>query len=207
MGKLIVIDGPEGSGKSSIITRLKLIFGDDDNVIFSKEPGGSVIRDQLRRLIVDDSYDIHDDVICLLLKADRIQHLHELILPNIDTKTIILDRYETSTYVYQGIMDNKMKLVNYLNNSLLHRSPDVFIHIDVSAEVGLERSKAKAIANGTNELRFENKGLEYNQCVREGFFKYASEVHKKKPYLYINSDDKTETQVFEEVYYFIKSFM
>lgn len=209
-GKLIICDGPEGSGKSSLITFLKDKLKDKP-FLFTREPGGTQSGIAIRAVCLDPKYKLCNKAIMLMMLADRHQHLEEIILPWLNNSTnVISDRYESSTYAYQGYAHNNLGMVTDLmkDEYLKVKKPDIFIHLDVEAEEGLKRSFSSAVSAGKeNELRFEKEGVDFFNRVRKGFYSYAEfelpiETYKKN-YLRIDTTNQTQESIQEEVYNFI----
>mgnify|MGYP001619810843 FL=1 len=147
-GKFIVIEGGEGSGKTSVIKFLKEAFGySNDVVVFTREPGGTVIGEKIRNLLMDKgNKDILPITELFLFCGARAQHVSELIIPSLKSgKHVVSDRFDASTIAYQLFGRNKMELLNSfltLNNIAKEEiEPDAVIWLDVSPEIGLERKK------------------------------------------------------------------
>ena len=120
MKNFITIEGCDGVGKT-YQTRLLKEYCEQQgaNVVFTREPGGSDIAEQIRRIILDASNSSMDDMCeAFLYAASRIQHLHDIVKPALkEGKIVFCDRYVHSSYVYQGIarglgLDNIVSLNN-----------------------------------------------------------------------------------------------
>lgn len=191
MSYLIVIDGPEGSGKSSIIEYLQQHL-DRNKFVFTKDPGGSPACNAIRPLIVEDTFDYCKETIMLLYFASRAQ-LNKDVFSEAErnNKHIICDRYISSTYAYQGYPDNNELVIRMMERIFSDLKPiDYFIHLDVDPEIGLARSYEKAKKLGTNELRMENKGIEFFEKVRKGFDSFVINDLTVKPgnYFFANTN-------------------
>src|SRR6478672_9070507 len=104
-GLLIVFEGAEGAGKSTQLRKLAECLGAAGrNVVAVREPGGTVVGDEIRRILLDPASDIVPRAEALLFMASRAQLIQREILPALDRGDIVLvDRFFLATYAYQGI--------------------------------------------------------------------------------------------------------
>ncbi|MBG9987839.1 dTMP kinase [Aerococcaceae bacterium DSM 111176] len=178
-GKFISFEGPDGSGKTSVIKAIAAYMEEQGQSIYTtREPGGtgSVIAEEIRELILDVRHTNMDArTEALLYAAGRRQHLTEVILPKLERGHLVLsDRFVDSSLVYQGIARGlTVERVKEINDFAIEgHLPDMTILIDVPAEVGLERIYA---AKGTRQFdRLDQEGLEFHQSVREAFLELAA---------------------------------
>lgn len=171
-GKLITFEGAEGSGKSTLIRfSLEVLKSWGYRVELFREPGGASISEKIRQVILDRS-NCGMSVECelLLYLAARAELVREKILPALhDGKIVILDRYEDSTFVYQGYaggldLDEVKRLNRWATGGL---SPDLTFVFDVDVRTGLSR--------GGRHDRMELKSLAFHNRVRQGFLRLARE--------------------------------
>jgi thymidylate kinase len=105
MKGLITIEGCEGVGKSTQLQLLKN-YCDKNNIkaVFTREPGGSIIAEKIRNIILDGkNTKMSDKCEALLYAASRNQHIHDIIIPALKNQNIVFcDRYIDSTFAYQG---------------------------------------------------------------------------------------------------------
>ena len=179
-GLFITFEGGEGTGKS---TQIKLIEeylkekGKD--VVTSKEPGGTEVGLEIRKLLVCGDKDKFDATAeALLYFADRHIHLTKKIWPAMEKGAIVLsDRFADSTMAYQYYGYNKRvskETLNTLYDIAVGRfKPDLTIILDIDPEKGLARSFAKAKNMDVKELRFEGRDLEFHHNLRNGFLEIA----------------------------------
>lgn len=174
-GKFIVVDGMDGSGKGTQINRLEKALREHTNLVRTREPGGSVVAENIRALLLQGSVDKMDSLTELLLMyAARRSNLRDTVIPALERgEWVLSDRFADSSFVYQGFagalgMETVAKLHELVVGDL---KPDLTIILDVPAEVGLGRT----IGRGDNEDRMEQKGLEFHTKVREGFHLLASQ--------------------------------
>lgn len=196
-GKFITFEGGEGSGKS---TQLKLL-GDflhqrKINNILSKEPGGTEIGQELRRLLVTGDKDKFDAVAeCLLYYADRRIHLTNKVWPALnDGVWVLSDRFADSTVAYQYYGYEKKVSLESLNMlydvTVGDFKPDLTILFDLDPKVGLERSYKKALGMEVKETRFEDRGLDFHNRLREGYLELAEQ--DKNRFVVLNANKPIE---------------
>lgn len=200
-GKFIVIDGGDGAGKS---TQLKML-GDyllkkGIETVQTKEPGGTEVGLEIRKLLVEGDKDKMDAIAeALLYYADRRIHLTKKIWPALEKgQWVLSDRFADSTKAYQYYGYNKRvskEVLDDLYNLVVGEghAPDLVIIMDLNPIIGLERSFAKI---GNKETRHESRGLEFHNNLRQGFL----EIAKENPTLYKVVDaNKSIEEIHEEI--------
>ncbi|MFZ4126220.1 MAG: dTMP kinase [Rickettsiales bacterium] len=173
----ITLEGGEGAGKS---TQIKLLAQALEQAglkaLTTREPGGSVGAEAIRKLVVEGAADRWDPVTeSLLFMTARYDHLETKIKPALARgEWVVCDRFFDSTYIYQGIA--KGVSTEWLNQlySLLYGNtkPDLTLLLDIDPKEGLSRANAR---NSGAETRFENMDLSFHQKLRDGFLKRAKE--------------------------------
>ena len=183
-GKFITFEGGEGTGKSTQIKLLaEYLEGKGENIITSKEPGGTEVGQEIRKLLVCGDKDKFDAVAeALLYFADRHIHLTKKVWPAMENGAIVLsDRFADSTVAYQYYGYNKRVSKETLDSlyeiAVGDFKPDLTIILDIDPKIGLARSFNKAKTMEVKELRFEGRELEFHNNLREGFL----EIAKKEP--------------------------
>lgn len=177
-GRFIAIEGPDGSGKTSIIQVLRQKLEQDGlEVVTTREPGGSPIAEQIRQVILDvDNHAMDVRTEALLYAASRRQHLVERILPNVQAgKLVISDRFVMSSLAYQGMARGiGLDPVWAINQFAIDgQMPDLTLLVDVPAEVGLERIQA---AKGQRQYdRLDRESLAFHQRVRQTYLDLAQD--------------------------------
>lgn len=181
-GKFITFEGGEGTGKSTQLRLLSdYLLSQEINNLTTKEPGGTEIGQELRRMLVTGDKDKFDAVTeCLLYYADRRIHLTSKILPSLNEgKWVLSDRFADSTVAYQYYGYNKQvpkkTLEDLYQISVGDFKPDLTIIFDLNPEVGLERSFKKSVGMQVKETRHESRGLEFHNNMRKGFLEIAKE--------------------------------
>lgn len=178
-GKFITFEGPDGSGKTSVIARLiELLTAQGVTQILStREPGGSVIAERIRDVILDVNHTEMDPrTEALLYAAARRQHLVERILPSLkEGKLVLCDRFVDSSLAYQGVARGiDVEKIWQINQFAIEgHMPELTILLDVPAEVGLERIYT---ARGQRQYdRLDQESLAFHQKTRQAFLDFAKE--------------------------------
>ena len=168
-GLFITFEGGEGSGKT---TASKYIYNRLNQLgypaIYSREPGGVDIAEQIRNVILDvnnTAMDVRTEA--LLYAASRRQHLVEVILPALrEGKIVICDRFIDSSLAYQGYargigMDEVWAINKFAIDTFL---PDLTLFFDVEVETGLKR-----ISSRDQLDRLDRESLDFHHKVHEGY--------------------------------------
>ena len=173
-GLFIVMEGPDGSGKTTQINLLKEYLEEAGyECLITREPGGTVIGEEVRQLILNPEHKEMSPVTEMLLyAASRAQLVHEGIGPALeDGKIVISDRFVDSSIVYQGIARNLgISTVSAVNapGIGIYR-PDGIFFIDLSEAEGLRRKKEQKKLD-----RMEQEGIDFHHMVSEGYRKVLS---------------------------------
>ena len=179
-GVFITIEGVEGSGKSTQLLRLsERLRHLGVPLVVSKEPGGTALGRELRRLLLEPHPSGEawcPEAELLLFYADRAQHLKELVRPALEGgKVVLIDRFEDSTRAYQGASGVSEDALNRLSDLVLQRlRPHLTILLDMDPEQSLQRVEVRNLAlEGFNETRFDESDLEFHRRVRQRFLQIA----------------------------------
>jgi dTMP kinase len=187
----ITLEGPDGSGKTTQITLLRewlVQLGAD--VLGTREPGGTEIGEQIRRVLHDVANTaMVPNTEILLYSASRAQLVGEVIRPALARgKLVLCDRYAESTMAYQGWghgldVDVLHSITRFATGGL---RPDLIIYLDIDVEVGLKR-KRYAHEAGLAELnRMDRKELAFHERVRDGYLAMATQDPGR--WLVVNAD-------------------
>ena len=168
-GIFISVEGPDGAGKTTQIERLKeYLAGKGYEVLITREPGGTVISEAVRALLLDPKHkEMKPETELLLYAAARAQLVGEVIGPAIEAgKAVISDRFVDSSVVYQGIArELGVETVYEVNRPAIGEyMPDVTFLLDLPAEVGIARKKDQAELD-----RMEQESLDFHRKVAEGY--------------------------------------
>ena len=170
-GFLVSLEGPEGAGKTSVLEALIPILEDRGvKVLTTREPGGVLIGEKIREVILDPSHTEMDPKTELLLYiASRRQHLVEKVLPALEAgKMVIMDRFIDSSVAYQGFGRGlDIEAIDWLNKFATDGlKPDLTLYFDIEVEEGL----ARIAANSDREVnRLDMEGLDLHRKVRQGY--------------------------------------
>nr|WP_240546547.1 dTMP kinase [Paenibacillus artemisiicola] len=167
----LTIEGGEGSGKTTLIDSLaKSLQGLGKQVLFTREPGGIPIAEQIRGVVLDKANTAMDArTEALLYAAARRQHLVEKVLPALARGEIVVcDRFIDSSLAYQGYARGLgIDEVRSINDFAIgEHMPTLTFWLDISPEAGLARIHA---GEGREINRLDLEGLAFHEAVREGY--------------------------------------
>jgi dTMP kinase len=180
-GTFITFEGIEGSGKSTQIALLaQYLLSKGLRNVLTREPGGTSIGDQIRKILLDPANRLLDPSAELLLyAASRAQHLREIILPALaEGLTVLCDRFSDATLAYQGYGRGiEIAMIRSLDRIVTAgMRPDLTVLFDIEAASGLARARGRNSTRGLDqEARFENEELAFHERVRQGYLQMASE--------------------------------
>ncbi len=180
-GLFITLEGIEGSGKSTQIIMLSHHLREGGcPVVVTREPGGTMIGDQARKILLDPANTLLVPRAELLLyAAARAQHLEELILPALQSgKVVLCDRFSDATLAYQGYGRGlDVELIRELDRITTNGiRPDLTLLLDIEAAAGLGRARGRNRRDGLeSEARFENETLAFHERVRAGYRALATQ--------------------------------
>jgi dTMP kinase len=171
----ITFEGPEGSGKTTQISLLAdHLRQQGDDVLLTREPGGTPIGDRVRSILLDP---VHTEMLppteFLLFSAARAQHVGQVIRPHLARGgTVLCDRFADSSLAYQGYgyqldLEIRRAITRFATVGLV---PDLTLYFDLPVEVGLRR---KAGGDGDAWNRMEQKEIAYHERVRAGYLDMA----------------------------------
>ncbi len=170
-GKFIVLEGVEGSGKTTQIQRLKQWLSPQwpKEVVITREPGGTQLGGELRQILLAhrDGEPIQERAELLLYAADRAQHVEGWIKPQLAAGAVVLcDRYTDSTVAYQGYGRGlSLELISQINQLATNGlTSDLTIWLDIDVEIGLARAKQRGKPD-----RFEQANIEFHRRIQMGY--------------------------------------
>ncbi|MHC4131044.1 MAG: dTMP kinase [Planctomycetota bacterium] len=173
-GKFIVLDGPDGCGKSThckLLTEWLVKQGVDVEVF--RDPGDTAIGDKIRQILLNPENILMDTTTeIMLFMASRVQLWNERIAPAlVDDKCVVVDRWLSSTCAYQGKAGGfgVDKIIQIAESCLEKPWPDLTVILDIDLQIATQRL--------SRDLdRMEQKGQEYHQKVRQGFLELAERL-------------------------------
>ena len=202
----VTVEGPEGSGKSSVMKRVAERLQEEGvDVVLTREPGGTPIAEQIREVILNKENTKMDKIAeALLYAASRRQHLVEKVWPlTKEGKLVISDRFLDSSLAYQGgargIGIDKVLEINMAATEGYY--PDLTLLFDVAPEVGLARIAAN---KGREVNRLDLEKIEFHREVRQTFLDLAKRF--KDRFVIIDASQPFE-KVIEDAYKAIKDRM
>lgn len=203
-GKFITFEGPEGAGKTTVIsTIVERLEKQGQKAILTREPGGIEISEKIREIILDNNHKEMDaKTEALLYAAARRQHLVEKVIPALESGAFVLcDRFIDSSLAYQGYarglgIEEVLKINQFAIGDTM---PDLTVFFDINPEEGL----ARIIDNSKREQnRLDNESLHFHKNVYEGYKKLIEQY----PERIIMTDARLSKQeVIKNVYNIISS--
>jgi dTMP kinase len=204
-GLLVVLEGPEGAGKTTQLRLLGEWLGSSGarrrSVVALREPGGTVVGDEIRRLLLDPASDIVPRAEALLFMASRAQLVEREIRPMLAQGAMVLiDRFFLATYAYQGVgrglPEDELRTTNVFATQGL--KPDLTLLLMLPVEEGLRR----AVERGDRD-RMERAELEFHERVAHAFDTFATDAwqraHPECGPIVIVDASGTEQEVFGRV--------
>ena len=203
IGRFITFEGGEGCGKSTQVKRLKTALESRGiEVLLTREPGGTLLNEEIRHLIKDQKDEAPVDKCELLLfLSARAQLCEKVIRPALaEGKWVISDRFCDSTFAYQGYgrgMDlTEIKRINKFATAGL--MPDMTILLDVPPEVARVRMRAREEMTSTTADRIELAGNAFHERLRSGFLEMqAAEPERIKLVNAVGAPDEVESEIWK----------
>jgi dTMP kinase len=202
----ITFEGVEGSGKTTQIRRLKTYLNRKGiPCTVTREPGGTSIGDQVRKILLNpDHKDLDPLAELFLYEAARAQHIKEFIKPLLEKKGVILcDRFADASVAYQGYGRRLgFRLVERLNQMATDGlRPDITFLLDCPTDLGLQRAiRRNEVLKQEKEGRFEREKIQFHNRVRRGYLALARKEPRR---VKVIDTRKGEDKVFEEIQHII----
>jgi dTMP kinase len=178
-GFFVTFEGPEGAGKSTQITLLADYFrGLGREVLVTREPGGTYVGEEIRRLVkeVKGEEAVCDEAELLLFTASRAQLMQKVIVPHLEKGGVVIcDRFADSTTAYQGYARGwSLKLINRMHEIAVGACwPDVTILLDLEFKDSVRRRLKREADNVSEQDRLEAEPDQFHIDVRHGFLEIA----------------------------------
>ena len=195
-GCFITFEGGEGAGKTTQILLLaEYLRSCGKDVVVTKEPGGTEVGRELRKVLCTGDPDKLDPLAeTLLYYADRRMHLQQKVLPALAAgKWVISDRFADSTTAYQcygyGGRIKKEVMDALYRIAVGDFYPDLTIVLDIDPQKGLARSLQRNETAAEKEIRFEQKELAFHNNLRRGFLEIARTAPR---YVVLDADKSVE---------------
>jgi len=192
--KFITLEGVDGAGKSTHINFIKKYLADKKiNFLFTREPGGTVLGERLREILLHD--DMHAETESLLMFAARYEHIYKIINPNLaNGVNVISDRFTDATYAYQSggkyVDTSKITILkDWVHKDL---KPDLTILFDLPIEVSIAR------LNKVGNLdKFEKEKKSFHERIRSSYLELAK--NEQDRFKVINSNQNINV-IQKEIY-------
>lgn len=201
-GILITLEGNEGCGKS---TQIKLLYNKlrktHKKVFLTREPGGTVVGDAIRDILLDrKNKHLSATSETLLYMASRSQLVTQVIAPKLRQGQLVLcDRWMDATVAYQGFGGGvDVEWIRMLGKFATQGiKPDLSLYLDLSVRVGLKRALKRNKAD-----RLEAKNISFHERVRKGFLWIAQEEPRRFKRIVMSENDRideVEQKIWSEV--------
>ena len=177
-GKFITLEGLDGAGKSTHLIWLENFFEDKGiDVVTTREPGGTLLGEQLRALLLDPCQHMHVETEALLMFAARREHLDKVILPSLHRgEWVISDRFTDASFAYQGggrgVTFDKLQILERWVQGVFQ--PDLTLYFDVPIEMARQRVQSAKITD-----RFEREQDEFFHQVREAYLQRVQQFPER----------------------------
>lgn len=194
MSAFITLEGPEGSGKTTVLQQVAEKLVTEYNIISTREPGGVNTGEQIRKILLEGEA-MDERTEALLFAASRREHLVGKVIPALEeNKVVLCDRYIDSSLAYQGyargIGIEEVRSINEFAINGLY--PDLTIYLDVSVEVGRNR----IIKNLRQQNRLDQEDLAFHEKVVAGYHQLIKEDDNGR-FVVIDADKNIDDVVNE----------
>ncbi|MES2857032.1 MAG: dTMP kinase [Bdellovibrionota bacterium] len=178
--RFLVFEGLDGSGKSTLIQGLNLELKRSNlNTRLTREPGGTPLAEDIRRLLLRTDGEVpHPSTELLLYSASRAQHVAEVIQPSLKSGAWVLcDRFSASTVSFQSFARKVPRAnVDWLNRFAEQgTAPDLYVLVDVTVDECERRQALRTNQSGQAADRMERENRNFHEAVREGYLAQAKE--------------------------------
>jgi len=202
-GKLIVFEGPDGSGKTTILKNINEKLIDlGYPIMLVREPGGTFISEQIREIIIDNNNtEMNSKTECLLFAASRAQLVEEKIKPALNRGEIILcDRFVLSSLLYQGVGRglgiNEVKKINDFATGFI--KPDLTTFFNIDYKTALMRKRANFKAD-----RLESEDFDFHKKIFDAYIdlakKYKEDIKQVDASLSIDQVSENVLKLIEDL--------
>ena len=202
-GKLIVFEGPDGSGKTTILKNInKKLINLGYPIMLVREPGGTFISEQIREIIIDNNNtEMNSKTECLLFAASRAQLVEEKIKPALNRGEIILcDRFVLSSLLYQGVGRglgiNEVKKINDFATGFIKPDLTIFFNIYYKTALMIKRANFKAD-------RLESEDFDFHKKIFDAYIdlakKYKEDIKQVDASLSIDQVSENVLKLIEDL--------
>ncbi|MEI8062073.1 MAG: dTMP kinase [bacterium] len=190
-GKIIVLDGPDGSGKSTVMEAIKEVY--NKSAWFSREPGGTPYAEELRVIFKSELAKGADALTQFLnIWSSRADHIARGVKPQVESgKHVFMDRGDSSTWSYQIFGQEGYELqklfIDVRKMVFGENEPDLYIIFNLDAATAMERKKAQV---GERRDHFEVRELDFHQRTMDGYLDFVKKL--KVPHVIIDASKSIE---------------
>ncbi len=165
-GRFIAIEGVDGSGKSTQAEKIAKWLNDNGlETILTREPGGTLLGEKLRSLIMDAEIGCDKRAELFMILAARAQHVHEKIMPALKRGiNVICDRFTLSSLAYQGY--GRGLTIDEISSADRFATAGLVPHFTVVLDMPIERVIERI---GSRSDRFEGEGVDFLARIAEGY--------------------------------------
>jgi dTMP kinase len=165
----VVVEGPEGSGKSTLVSGLAARMAERGiDPVRVREPGGTPVAEAARQALLDPDHEVAPLAELFLFLAARADLVARVVQPALDQGRVVLaDRFALSTQIYQGAVRGiDPELIRAANRAAVAGAePDVTLVVDVAAEIGLQRQHD----GGLERDRLDREALDFHRRVAAAY--------------------------------------
>lgn len=173
--KLIVLEGLEASGKGRASSAILDFMADKgQRVVHTREPGGTPYAEALRKVVTSKEFITSGICEVMGFYGARCDHTQSLIVPSLEAGSHVLsERYYASSFAYQKQTQTELEAIHGICQPYL-REPDLVLYLDISPETSVKRMAEERVAKGIALDKFELRGLEFMQLVRENYLRIST---------------------------------
>ena len=204
----ITFEGIDGSGKSTQIQLLKEMLEKRNHVVTTlREPGGNILSEQIRQLLLDSKEQVDPRCELLLFTAARAQLVSSVIRPALEAgKIVICDRYIDSSVAYQGYgrglsIESIESINDFATAGLI---PDITFIFDLSVDDAAKRAGFRSNDNQTKPDRMERSGDAFFERTKQGYLDIAKKSDRN---IFIINANDAMNDIREQVESIIVSYL
>lgn len=203
MGHFITFEGPEGSGKTTVIEGVKEYLSKKYNVVTTREPGGIRISELIRDVLLAKGNEMDGRTEALLFAASRRQHLVEKIIPALERGDVVLcDRFVDSSLAYQGYardigIDGIWSINKFAIEDVM---PDLTIYLKLDPEAGIDR----ILSNKRDDNRLDNESIQFHKKVVLGYNELSDNFKER---IKVVDASQSKEQVLKDTIHIINQYM
>ena len=204
----ITFEGIDGSGKSTQIQLLKEMLEKRNHVVTTlREPGGNILSEQIRQLLLDSKEQVDPRCELLLFTAARAQLVSSVIRPALEAgKIVICDRYIDSSVAYQGYgrglsIESIESINDFATAGLI---PDITFIFDLSVDDAAKRAGFRSNDNQTKPDRMERSGDAFFERTKQGYLDIAKKSDRN---IFIINANDAMNDIREQVESIVESYL